>query len=158
MSDEKQSSQGRFLEFTLGGEIYAIPLLLVREVISNPETTGIPQAPSYFEGIMNLRGQIISILDLRKKLKISPAEENKQEAVIILDFQEFRLGVIVDSINKVLKVEGSELKDVPLVQSKLSSEYISAVFERDEGLTIVIDIAKALDVSDIAIIKAKEAA
>ena len=142
----------RFLEFNLGDEIYAIPLLVVREVISTPDTTSIPKAPSYFKGIMNLRGQIISIIDLREKLKIKPLADN-EEAVIILDFSDFRLGVIVDTINKVLTVNSSELRDIPLADTKVSSDYIEAAFERGEDLIVAIDIAKALDVSDIAILK-----
>jgi purine-binding chemotaxis protein CheW len=88
----------RFIEFSLGGEDYAIPLLMVREVISVPDTTPIPKAPVHFLGIMNLRGQVISIVDLRKKLKVD-SRKDKEEAVIIVDIGSMNIGVVVDSIN-----------------------------------------------------------
>ena len=77
------SDKNRFIEFSLGQEDYAIPLLMVREVISIPDTTPIPKAPKHFIGLMNLRGQVISIVDLRTKLTIKPREESSDSAVII---------------------------------------------------------------------------
>ena len=91
----------RYIEFSLGEEKFAIALLEVKEVISCPETTPIPRSPSHFVGVMNLRGQVISIVDLRKKLSIQSTSE-LEEAVIILELDGANIGVIVDSINKVI--------------------------------------------------------
>ncbi len=76
--------ENRFLCFSLGNEHYAIPLLTVKEVIAPPETTPVPQTPAYFKGIMNLRGQVISVIDLRTKLGIKPLQ-SAENAVIICD-------------------------------------------------------------------------
>lgn len=149
-----QEGSSRFLEFNLGKEKYAIPLLKVREVISIPETTPIPKAPNYFRGIMNLRGHVISIVDLRMKLGVNPGTEATQdEAVVILDFAEFHVGVIVDSVNKVLTVNDSEVSDLPVADTKVKSDYIRGVFKREEDLVLLVDVVQALDMKDLVVIK-----
>ena len=142
------SKLSRFLEFSLGKEDYAIPLLMVREVISVPETTPIPKSPGHFLGIMNLRGQVISIVDLRKKLKIE-VKKDKEEAVIIVDIGGMNIGVIVDSINKVLAFAEDEVSDMPEVDNQLNTIYIFGVYKKEKSLTILLDIAKVLDLKDI---------
>ncbi len=150
MSNENVNSElQRFLEFSLGEEDYALPLLSVREVISVPETTPIPKAPSHFLGIMNLRGQVISVVDLRTKLKIKPKENNHEESVIIVDLNGMNLGIVVDSINKVLAFTTDEVNDVPEIESQVNAEYINGVYRKEDALTVLLDVAKVLDLKDL---------
>lgn len=159
MNNLKDLEQGdstnfdRFIEFSLGQEDYAIPLLMVREVISIPETTPIPKAPKHFIGLMNLRGQVISIVDLRNKLTIKPNEVTSDSAVIIVDFQGMNIGIVVDSINKVLAFSKTEIQEMPELQSQVRSDYILGVYKKDDGLTVLLDIARCLDVKDYNILK-----
>ncbi len=148
----------RYLEFCLGTEEYAIPLLMVREVISVPETTPIPKSPPHFLGIMNLRGQVISVVDMRKKLKIE-AKSVLEEAVIIVDIGGINIGVVVDSINKVLAFSMEEICEMPEVENQINTQYILGVFKKEHTLTILLDIARVLDMHDMNAIHAnKEAA
>lgn len=148
----------RFIEFSLGREDYAIPLLMVREVISVPDTTPIPKSPTHFLGIMNLRGQVISVVDLRKKLKVE-AKQDKEEAVIIVDIGGMNIGVVVDSINKVLAFSSEEVSEMPEVENQLNTQYIFGVYKKENSLTILLDIAKVLDLKDFeAINTTKKAA
>ncbi len=157
MSEENSSQLNntidRFIEFSLGEEDYAIPLLMVREVISMPETTPIPKAPKHFVGLMNLRGQVISIVDLRSKLAISANENQSNSAVIIVDFDGMNIGIIVDSINKVLAFTQDQIQEMPELQSQVNSDYILGVYKKPEGLTILLNIAKCLDVRDFDVLK-----
>lgn len=138
----------RFLEFSLGAEDYAIPLLMVREVISIPETTPIPKSPVHFLGIMNLRGQVISVVDLRKKLKVEP-KKDKEEAVIIVDIGSMNIGVVVDSINKVLAFSAEDVSEMPEIEHQVNTQYIFGVYKKEESLTVLLDIAKVLDLKDM---------
>jgi len=147
----------RFIEFSLGQEDYAIPLLMVREVISVPETTPIPKSPPHFLGIMNLRGQVISVVDLRKKLKIE-AKQDKEEAVIIVDIGGMNIGVVVDSINKVLAFSSDEVSEMPEVENQLNTQYIYGVFKKENSLTVLLDIAKVLDLKDLEAISGSKRA
>lgn len=152
------SELSRFIEFSLGAEDYAIPLLMVREVISVPDTTPIPKSPPHFLGIMNLRGQVISVVDLRKKLKVE-TRMNKEEAVIIVDIGGMNIGVVVDSINKVLAFSSEDVSEMPEVESQNNTQYIFGVYKKESSLTILLDIAKVLDLKDMeAISGAKKAA
>lgn len=148
----------RYMEFSLNSEDYAIPLLMVREVISIPETTPIPKAPQHFIGIMNLRGQVISIVDLRKKLKIQPRENNKDEAVIIVDFKGVNVGIVVDSINKVLEFSENDIQSMPELEGEINGNYIQGVFKKPEGLTVLLDLARCLDIRDLHILDQKKIA
>ncbi len=148
----------RFLEFTLGSEDYAIPLLSVREVISIPETTPIPKAPTHFLGIMNLRGQVISVVDLRTKLKIKSKEDNAEESVIIVDVNGMNLGIVVDSINKVLAFSDDEVSEVPEIETQVNAEYIQGVYRKEDSLTVLLDVAKVLDLNDRKLLSGTKAA
>ncbi len=139
----------RFLEFDLGSESYGVQLLKVKEVIPVPEVTPIPNVPNYFSGIMNLRGQIISIIDLRKKLKIEMKKSEVEDAVVIVDLNGLSVGLIVDSINKVLIIPLSEIKEIPEVSSQVNTKYIMGVYKNGEKLTIILDIEAILSFEDI---------
>ncbi|NQZ00370.1 MAG: chemotaxis protein CheW [Bdellovibrionales bacterium] len=151
MSQELDAN--KYMEFSLGSEKYAVPLLRVREVISIPAVTPIPRAPAYFHGIMNLRGQIISVMDLRKKLGVQPGEDLSEESVIILSYAEFHLGIVVDSINRVLQAEDGEIKQVPVAKVATKAEYIDGVIERENELIIKLNVEKALSLEDLECIR-----
>lgn len=138
----------RYLSFSMGGEEFAIPLLSVKEVIAVPEFTPIPHTPAYFIGLMNLRGQVISVLDLRKKLNVE-ADRSGEEAVIICDLDDLCLGVLVDSVNSVLTPKDGEILPRPPIESKISTDYITAVYRRNDHLVLFLDIGKALSSHDL---------
>ena len=147
----------RFLCFSLGKEDFAIPLLTVREVIGLPEITPIPQMPAHFLGVVNLRGSVISIMDLRNKLGIKPTI-SKETSIIILDLGKLHLGVVVDCINSVLLIEKDKVSPKPHLENSKSSEAIMGVFQNKEHLVLLLDIAKALSVEDKLLVGEKKAA
>lgn len=150
---ETQSSEvSRFLSFSLGKEDYAVPLLSVKEVIAMPEFTTIPYTPTHFLGIMNLRGQVISVIDLRTKFNIK-AEAGAETAVIICDLKPLCLGIVVNSVNSVLSLTPGEINPRPEIHSSKASDYIMGVTRKDKQLILLIDIAKALDVADQTALK-----
>lgn len=138
----------RYLSFTLGQEDYAIPLLSVKEVIALPEVTPMPFTPPHFVGIMNLRGQVISVIDLRQKLGIKSGAA-AETSVIICDLSPMVLGVVVDSINFVLSPDPSEMTEKPEMQGSRNTDYISSVYRKEEKLIMFLDIRKTLGVSDV---------
>lgn len=137
----------RYLCFSLGSEEFAIPLLCVKEVIAIPDVTPVPFTPSHFLGIMNLRGQVISVLDLRQKFGIKASNSN-ETAVIICDLNPLCIGVVVDSINSVLAPAQADVSDKPEIQSDKSTEYITGVYRKDKRLVLFLDISKTLSVED----------
>ncbi|MCM2282606.1 MAG: chemotaxis protein CheW [Bdellovibrionaceae bacterium] len=149
MNDNTHSNNtDRFLSFSLGEEEYAMPLLSVREVIDVPEITHVPFTPPHFLGIMNLRGQVISVIDLRHRLGIKP-QNAAETAIIICDMAPLCIGVMVDSINSVLSPDPSQVSDKPQIQSTRNTDYITGVYRKDKQLVIFLDIAKCLGAEDL---------
>ena len=140
-------TENRFLCFSLGEEQYAIPLLSVREVIAPPEITRVPQTSAHFLGITNLRGQVISIIDMRVKLSIKPGNSS-ETAVIICDLYPNSIGVIVDSINSVISPTPDQISEKPEIPGSKNTEYIKNVMRVDGKLILLLDIAKTLGAAD----------
>ncbi len=138
------SDSKRFLEFQLGKESYAVELLKVKEVITPPEMTPIPKAPGYVCGLMNLRGLVLTVIDLRKKLGIVPEKDLTQNAVIIFDLDDRMVGVVVDSIQKVLNVSGDKIKPVPDAEAQANGHFLG-ILQHENKLTMWLDPAATLD-------------
>jgi purine-binding chemotaxis protein CheW len=142
----------RYLSFNLGVEEYAVPLLAVREVIAMPEYTPVPYTPPYFLGIMNLRGQVISIMDLRQKLGVKPLQQ-AETTVIICDLGGASIGVVVDSVNTVLSPKAEEISPKPEIQSSRPTDYITGVFRKERKLILFLDLTRSLSLEDQNAIK-----
>ena len=137
----------RYLSFSLGKEEFALPLMSVREVIAVPSFTPIPQSPPYFLGVMNLRGQVISAIDLRKKLSLQPREKSEQ-AVIIITVGHLQLGILVDSVDAVINPNVKDLSPPPQTEAKHHTEYVTAVYRKKESLVLIVDVARLLNIND----------
>ena len=146
------SSVERYLCFSLGKEEFAIPLLTVKEVIGLPDLTPIPQMPAHFLGMMNLRGNVITIMDLRNKMSIKPAPSEEQ-AVIILELGDLHLGCVVDCVNSVISLGTEEILPKPHMENAKSSASVLGVIRRQEQLILLLDVARALNLDEKTFIK-----
>lgn len=164
MSDElnqnklkKKENDQRYIAFSLRNEQYAIPLLQAKEFIGVTEPTPVPQSPDYFKGIINLRGQIISVIDLRIHLQLPKIEkkvrQSNEESIIILNLGSLHLGMIVDSINSVLDLSEDELDPPPTLDGSARDNYIVGVARKNNKLTLILDIESLLSIQDKTTIK-----
>ena len=142
----KAISGDRYLTFNLGEEEYALPLHAVREVIALPEITPIPQSAAHFLGIMNLRGQVISIVDLRLKFRIKPSSST-ETAVIICDLNPYCIGVVVDSVNSVQTPGPEEISEKPQNDSS-TADYITGIYRKEDRLILLVDLVKTLSLEE----------
>lgn len=147
--EQTTGNNERFLQFMLGDEAYAVHLLKIREVIPVPETTQLPNSQKHFVGIMNLRGQIISIYDLRQKLGIQSDCDSKEEAVVIVKIADTSVGLVVDSIDRVFQTNDSQIMRVPEIKSQVNAKFISGVFRQDSQLTMILDIGKIFNLDEL---------
>lgn len=157
-AQEISTEASRFLIFSLCSEQYAVPLLNVKEVIAMTEITPVPYSPPHFKGIMNLRGQVISVIDLRQKLRMPKADASAETAIIILDLSPLSLGIIVDSVESVLAVDQKEIQPPPDVGAGSNTSYIRGVTRKDKKLILLLDIEKTLSVEDLRAMKTQNAA
>lgn len=136
----------RFLEFILSDRQYAIPLMMVQEVISAPVLVPIPRAPAHFLGLMNLRGQIITVFDLSKKLGIISKNDNEIERVaIIVNLEEIQVGFLVDSINRVFDFNKNNISKASEIKSQVNINFVEGICKNESSLTIILDLNKVLD-------------
>jgi purine-binding chemotaxis protein CheW len=147
MVEEKETSRD-FLAFYLNAKNYAFPILKVNEVIVLPEITPIPKAPAYMKGIINLRGQIIPIIDLRLALNMDRAEYDKQTCVIIVKMQvegiEKMVGFIVDCVSEVFEIDKSNIEAPPNYGEKLDDGFLIGIGKVKEKIVMLLDIDKIL--------------
>ena len=143
------SAAGRYICFNLGSQEYGVPLLSIKEVLGLPEVTAIPQTPSHFLGIMNLRGNVISVMDLRAKIGLKSSNTD-ETSVMIFDLGNYLLGVVVDKINAVIIIEDSEISERPMLEANKATDYIENVYRNKDHLVLLISISKALSLEDHA--------
>ncbi|MDD4974144.1 MAG: chemotaxis protein CheW [Bacteriovorax sp.] len=134
---KNNSELSSFIKFSLGKEEYAISLIMEKKVVLVPDTSPIPKSPPHFLVIMNLHGQVIPMVDLRKNLKLE-AKQDEEEAANILDIGEMNIGMVVDSINRVLAFSSDEVSETPKVGNQTNTNYISGVYRKDSSLTILL--------------------
>jgi purine-binding chemotaxis protein CheW len=143
----------KYIVFSLSGEEYGIPLLKVKEVVAIPDITPVPYGPTHFKGIMNLRGQVFSVIDLRLKLKLAKAEINPESAIIILDLNPIHFGIIVDTVESVRSVSSLEVQPPPEMESQIKSDYMTGIVKQDKKLVILLDVEKTLNGEDLRTIR-----
>ncbi|MCB9228885.1 MAG: purine-binding chemotaxis protein CheW [Deltaproteobacteria bacterium] len=141
-------SEDRFLEFMIRDEFFGIPLLEIREVIGVPKTIPIPGAPSWYQGIMNLRGQVIPIIDLGLKLGSGHTEKTNETAVIIVECTSVTIGIIVDAVKKVITATEKTIQKNQSQNTKKDLK-IDGVFRNGEQMTLILNIEKSLNLDDI---------
>jgi purine-binding chemotaxis protein CheW len=156
---ERDSREGRaagreeqrlqMINFTVGGDEYAVEIQKVREVINFREITQLPKAPSFVKGIINLRGEVIPVIDLREKFGLSHEEYSAMTNVVIVEIGRKAVGVVVDSVRHVIRVAASDLAPSPPFIGGLSGKYVNGVAKLGERLIVVLDMEKILSASEM---------
>lgn len=156
--DTDQQERERFKQlvgFMIGKELIGVDILTVQEIIRETPITPIPNAPDFIEGVINLRGSIIPVIDLRKRLKLMQTEVPSSDIWIIILTVEGRMtGFIVDRVTKVLNVPAGSIKPPPdIVVAGLKSQYIHGVCKLDQRLLILLDFSRILMIDEIKKLK-----
>lgn len=157
--NQKIVEKKEFLSFSLGKEEYCIDILKVQEIRGYETVTPIPNTPSYMKGVINMRGIVVPIIDLRIKLNLASVEYNQFTVVIILSIRGRIVGVVVDSVSDVLGFAAEEIKDAPQLGAAIKTDYIDGLVTLEERMLIIVDIEKlAADEEIVQIEKALETA
>lgn len=139
--------------FILDKNYYGVHILQVQEIIKMTEVTKLPNTPDFIEGIVNLRGKIVPIMDLRKRFGLQEAATNENSKILILKLDEVQFGIIVDEISEVEKVPVSLIENPPKVVSGVRGEFISGIAKNNDRLLILLDIEKILTLEEKEMIK-----
>ncbi|MFN0316271.1 MAG: chemotaxis protein CheW [Burkholderiales bacterium] len=141
-----------FLTFTLGKEEYGIEILKVQEIRGYDAVTTIPNAPEFIKGVINLRGVIVPIVDMRIKFSLGSAEYNQFTVVIILNFGNRVVGMVVDSVSDVITLAADQVCPAPEFSSAFDTQYITGLGTVDQRMLILVDIERLMTSEDMALI------
>jgi len=151
MVDEaKTAEELQLVVFSLGREEFAVEVTQVREIMRMEEITRMPKSPPFVEGIINLRGQIIAVVDLAKRLNLEAAEKGAETRIIVVEAEDVKVEMIVDSVSEVLRVSAEEVEASPTLAADMSAAYIQGVVKKDNRLIILLDLTKVLSLDEIA--------
>lgn len=143
------SKELQIVGFRVGRETFGVPISLVHEIVRLPDITAVPEAPDYVEGVINLRGKIISVIDLRKRFKEREITRNKKNRILVVEVDGKMVGLIVDAASEVLKVPETEIDLPPNVFEEGELNYVTGVGKLRGRLIIMIDLTKILQKGEL---------
>ena len=157
ITKRKTLTGSRYLSFVLNDEEYCIEILKIKEIMGMTDITTIPQTPEFIKGVINLRGQIIPIIDLRLKFEMPYKDYNDRTCIVVVELnyeEEMTLmGIVVDSIQEVINIPEEKISQVPFINAKIKSEYINGIAETGESIKIVLDITKVITEEEFVMLK-----
>lgn len=148
--DNKTGSLGgKYLTFSLAGEEYGVEILKVREIIKIMDITSIPQVPGDVKGVINLRGKVIPVIDLRLKFGMEPADYTDQTCIVVVDVGAL-VGVIVDTVQEVLDIAGEQIDPPPPLGAQVDTSFVLGMGKVKDDVKILLDIDKVLGADELA--------
>jgi purine-binding chemotaxis protein CheW len=151
---ETRAKPGKYLTFALGAEEFGLEILKVREIIGYMDITAVPQTPEHVRGVINLRGQVIPVVDLRTKFVMQTEKRTSQTCIIVVqtrrDGQEFNTGIIVDRVRDVLDITAGQIEDAPHLGTPVETDVILGMAKIADSVKILLDIDRVLGSVDLA--------
>ncbi|MCA1784346.1 MAG: chemotaxis protein CheW [Desulfobacteraceae bacterium] len=145
---------GKYLTFSLENEEYGIGILKVKEIIGMMNITSVPRTPDFVKGVINLRGKVIPVIDLRVKFDMAPIEYSERTCIIVVeiefDARTISIGIVVDSVSEVLNIKEEEIEDAPAFGTRLDTSYILGMTKTGGGVKILLDIDHVLSTKEIS--------
>jgi purine-binding chemotaxis protein CheW len=145
--------EGKYLTFALAKEEYGIGILKVKEIIRMMPITRVPRAPAFIKGVINLRGKVIPVVDLRLKFGMEEAPYTERTCIIVVEMKGQRgsalIGIVVDSVSEVLNIKAVDIEEAPAFGAKLDTDYIFGMAKMNGGVKILLDISRVLTADEI---------
>jgi purine-binding chemotaxis protein CheW len=152
--DLEQANQ--FLTFLLGGEVFAINILNIREILEYTPLTPVPMTPEFIAGVLNLRGSVVPVIDLALRFEKPASEITKRSSIVIVeikhDDQKLDIGVIVDIVNEVIEIP--EIEPAPTFGTSIRTDFIEGMGKINDGFTIILNLNHVLSVNELSMIQA----
>lgn len=142
---DNDTRAGKYLSFALGNEEYGLEILKVREIIGMMDITIVPRAAGHVRGVINLRGKVIPVVDLRRRFGLPDVEQTDETCIIVVYVGEAEIGIVVDRVCEVQDITGGEIEDAPSFGADVDTSYILGMGKREGRVTILLDITKVLN-------------
>jgi len=161
ISGETRTKAGKYLTFKLAAEEYGLEILKVQEIIQMQAITRIPRTPEFVRGVINLRGKVIPVVDLRRKFSIDSIEDTERTCIIVVQIRSHDhvliMGVIIDEVREVLDIPEASIEDAPAFGSSIDTEFILGMGKIGQTVKILLDIDKVLSVQELQHLQAATA-
>jgi purine-binding chemotaxis protein CheW len=158
ISEVKEASQ--YLTFKLDQEVYAVDITQVREVLDFMDVTRVPRMPDFMKGVINLRGGVVPVVDLRLKFDMTVTEKTVDTCIIImeitLDGETTPLGALADSVQEVISLEPDQIEPPPKIGTRLESEFIKGMGKKNDEFIIILDIDRVFSEEELSVLQAAE--
>ncbi|MCK5818496.1 MAG: chemotaxis protein CheW [Psychromonas sp.] len=148
LATEKHSAEDEIFQrvtFKLENETYGINVMQVQEILRYSDIASVPGSPNYVVGIINLRGNVVTVIDTRSRFGLMPSEITDDSRIVIIESDKQVIGILVDSVAEVVYLKKSDIEPAPNVGTEQSSQFIQGVTNREEGLLILVDLNKLLN-------------
>lgn len=151
-----EDKEGKYLTFTLADEEYGIGILKIKEIIGMMPFTAVPQTPHYVKGVINLRGKVIPVMDLRLRFGMEAIDYTDRTCIIVVEItgesSNVMIGIVVDTVSEVLNIKSEDIEDTPAFGTTLDTDYILGMAKTEGGVKILLDIDKVLRADEIAML------
>ena len=151
------NQEGKYLTFTLAEEEYGIGILKIKEIIGMMSITSVPRTPDFVKGVINLRGQVIPVLDLRRRFGMDEIDYTERTCIIVVEIEgetgTVMIGIVVDSVSEVLNIKGEDIEPAPTFGARLNTDYILGIAKMGGGVKILLDIDKVLSSEEVMILE-----
>ncbi len=153
VSEKREDELYQLVTFSIGSEEFGVDILKVVEIIRIMDITKVPRAPAFVEGVINLRGLVIPIIDLRRRFGLAVKPMDQETRIIVIEINGMTVGFVVDSVSEVLRIPASTVEPPPPVVAGLDSDYISGVGKLADKLLILLDLDKLLSAADMQVLE-----
>lgn len=150
MLEDEQQNEIQLVVFKLGAEEFGVDISQVREIIKTVDITRMPDTPEFVEGVINLRGAITLVMDLRKKLGITSEDFDKDARIVIIELESNIIGMMVDSVAEVLRISSKDIDTETMNASQIGAEYIRGVGKLEDRILILLDLRRVLTGQEVA--------
>lgn len=150
---DEDSLEDRYLTFHLGRESYGIEIRHVTEIIVMQEITRVPDLPEFIIGVVNLRGNVISVMDMRKRFHLETKEYDDRTCIIVVSINDIAIGLLVDTVNEVLMIPKAQVDSPPQTHSGIKSNYIMGMGKVENQVKILLDIEKILHEEELEMVQ-----
>jgi len=157
MATQKQAGEGQYLTFRLADEVYAMEITKVREVLDYTRITKVPKVPEFMRGIINLRGGVVPVVDLKRKFQMGETKRGVDTCIIIVEVEveneTTMIGTLADSVREVVDLNSTQIEPPPRIGSQIRTEFIKGMGKQDENFIIILDINSIFSVDELNLVQ-----
>ncbi|MBN2079472.1 MAG: purine-binding chemotaxis protein CheW [Spirochaetes bacterium] len=148
----------QFVTFVIGSENYGVPVLKVQEIIGMTEIVHVPNSPDFMKGVINLRGSVVPVIDMRSRFRMDEREYDMFTVIIIVEVKDMLVGMIVDSVSDVVDMPAEDIQKTPNFTVKIDTDYIEGIGQIADKLVIILDIEKILSSEELGAMESDDVA